>query len=107
MPRIFSSFCWIRKSNETLPVGHRSVGVGATYHYYDHHMERTGLRLVPGEFERGPPARLLGPPLTSFVKPDFREEVRLGLDFSRRLVVWHFSKGGRPLIKSVHSGCGC
>lgn len=85
-------------------MGHRSVGVGATYNYYDHHMERIRFRLLLQDFGKAPPLLMLRPPVSSFVKPDFREPADSGLGFSRRLVVWDLSKGGRPLAKPAHTG---
>jgi hypothetical protein len=94
MPRIFSSLHQLKNWNGTLPVGRGQVGAGATYDYYDHHMDRTTLRLVPGEFGEWCNPGLLRHPVMSVVKPDFREQADLGLGFSRCLVDWDSPKLG-------------
>jgi hypothetical protein len=88
-------------------MGRGQVGAGATYDCYDHHMDRTTLRLIPGEFGEWCPPGLFRHPVMSVVKPDFREQADLGLGFSRCLVGWDLPRGGRALAKSARSSCAC
>jgi len=62
-------------------MGHRPVGVGATYAYYDHHMERTRLRLVAGEFGESPPPRNALSTYRECREARFLRAGRLGLRF--------------------------